>query len=95
MKNRVRTYEDVVENINTQNELLVDARDKKDFYSLNPLNNLTANIPNSLNFQTFIDLYDKNLTRLKDLNQLDLRKNVCDFRNLEKRSALNMMDLFF
>lgn len=63
-KNRIRNYEDVIGNIKSGKEVLVDARDHADF--------LKGHIPKSVNLP-FKDLFQNGTQKLKDLKHLKER----------------------
>lgn len=70
----MRNFDQVVKNIDSKEEQLVDVRPKDDFNSINPDTNKPNNIPNSINVP-FGEIFDKNSGTIKDKNELKASKN--------------------
>lgn len=69
----MRNYEDVLSNINSKKELLIDARPREDFDKINPVIGLPNNIPNSKNVP-YSELFDSSTGNIKTNDQLKLCK---------------------
>ena len=89
-KDLIRNYEQVVENIKTNNEQLLDARNPAEFERIDPLSGLKNNIPNSKNlpYGTLFDEVTGKLITEREI--LD-----CNFRKLNFFCNKEVIIVFF
>ncbi|CAF0930483.1 unnamed protein product, partial [Brachionus calyciflorus] len=64
-----RNYDDIIQNITSKKEQVVDARPREDFNKINPVIGLPNNIPNSVNLP-YSELFDSSTGLIKNDQQL-------------------------